>query len=218
MNNMKAQTFAFIISAFIICSLFYGYYSTQSSPVIQDRDNTIVELQKENRQQAKIISKREYIEYKKIELDYLWPIHLEDWIPGPSELTSAFGERDDSEAGGLSDGYHEGDDMWGVFHSGEYGKETWLARITVITDGWVEHFLNDPVKGEWYLLHHDDGNESEYHHVSKGYILDGERVYQGQVIARMGNTGISTGPHLHFQLTISGKLVNPLKYIEIPKE
>ena len=211
---MKAQTFAFIISAFIICSLFYGYYSTQSSPIIQDRDNTILELQKENQQLSKIVLARETVKQKRIELDYLWPIHIEDWIPGPSKLTSPFGERDDSEAGGLSDGYHEGDDMWGVNHS----KETWLARIVAVTDGWVEHFLNDPIKGEWYLLHHDDGNESEYHHVSKGYVLDGERVIKGQVIARMGNSGISTGPHLHFQLMIDGKLVNPLKYIEIPKE
>ena len=212
---MKAQTFAFIISAFIICSLFYGYYSTQSSPIIQDRDITILELQKENRQLSKIVLAREAIKQKRIELDYLWPIALEDWIPGNHEITSFFGERDDSEAGGLSDGYHEGTDMWGLEI---YDGITKMGRIIAVADGWVEYFLNDPVKGEWYLLYHDDGNESEYHHVSKGYVLDGARVVKGQVIARMGNTGISTGPHLHFQLTIDGKLVNPLKYISIPKE
>ena len=207
---MKWLLFVTVYSAIV----FSGLIIDNAQENAQQDAIVIEELQKENRQLSKIVLARKTIKQKRIELDYLWPIHIEDWIPGPSRLTSPFGERDDSEAGGLSDGYHEGDDMWGVNHS----KETWLARIVAVADGWIEHFLNDPIKGEWYLLHHDDGNESEYHHVSKGYILDGTRVVKGQVIARMGNTGISTGPHLHFQLTIDGKLVNPLKYIEIPKE
>ncbi len=171
-------------------------------------------LQEHNLSLTAVIEYREEIEYKKIELDYLWPIALEDWRPGPSELTSPFGEREDNEAGGLSDGYHEGLDLWGVDHLGP----VWMARIVAIADGWAEHWVNDPIKGRYILIHHDDGNESEYHHLSKAYIRDGDRVEKGQPIGRMGNTGISTGPHLHFQLTIDGKLVNPLKYIEIPRE
>ena len=207
---MKWLLFITVYSSIVISGLIID----NAQENVQQNAIVIEELQKENRQLSKIVSARETIKQKRIELDYLWPIHIEDWIPGPSRLTSPFGERDDSEAGGLSDGYHEGDDMWGVNHS----KETWLARPVAITSGWVEHWLNDPIKGEYILLHHDDGNESEYHHLSKAYVLDGDKVIQGQVLGRIGNTGISTGPHLHFQLTINGKLVNPLKYIEIPKE
>ena len=207
---MKWLLFVTVYSAVVISGLIIDNAQEGAR-----RTAIVIEnLQKENRQLSKIVLAREQERDDKIELDYIWPIHIADWIPGPSRLTSPFGERDDSEAGGLSDGYHEGLDLWGVDHSGP----VWMARIVAVSDGWVEHFLNDPIKGEWYLLHHDDGNESEYHHVSKGYVLDGNRVSKGQVIARMGNTGISTGPHLHFQLTINGKLVKPLKYIEIPKE
>ncbi len=197
---------AFVVTGLVIdLSIEKGRYDSAQIAV----------LQKHNLSLTAAVEYREEIEYKKIELDYLWPIALEDWVPGFCAITSYFGERDDSEAGGLSDGYHEGSDMWGLQI---YEGIVEMGRIAAVADGWVEHFLNDPVKGEWYLLHHDDGNESEYHHVSKGYVLDGDRVAKGQVIARMGNTGISTGPHLHFQLTIDGKLINPLKYIEIPKE
>lgn len=211
---MKAQTFAIMISAFIICCLFYGYYSTESNTVIRELDLTIETLRTENRKLSKIVLAKETIRQKRIELDYLWPIHLEDWIPGPSELTSPFGERDKAEAGGLSDGYHEGLDLYGVNHSGP----VWLARVIAISDGWAEHWVNDPIKGRYIIVHHNDGNKSQYHHLSKAYIKDGDRVTRGQPIGRMGNTGISTGPHLHFELEINGKLVNPLKYITVPEE
>ena len=198
------------IVSFIVISLMYGWGESSIKALREEVDS----ITSENVYLSEAVQEKEELEAKRIELGYLFPIHVEDWIPGLSALTSAFGEREDNEAGGLSDGYHEGLDLWGVDHSGP----TWMARVIAVADGWAEHWVNDPIKGRYIVVHHDDGNESQYHHLSKAYIKDGDRVTRGQVISRMGNTGISTGPHLHFQLEIDGKLVNPLKYIEIPKE
>jgi murein DD-endopeptidase MepM/ murein hydrolase activator NlpD len=54
---------------------------------------------------------------------------------------------------------------------------------------------------------------SAYAHLSGTYVHQGYRVRQGQVIARTGNTGASRGDHLHFEMIIDGKYVNPLLYM-----
>lgn len=199
-----------IIVGFTSCSIVYGILNTalekqkELTLIMTDYVQTLEDA----------LSVKQSIQDQKDQLDYAWPIHLKDWKPGPSALSSPFGERADSEVGGLSDGFHEGMDLWGVNHTGP----TWMARVVAVADGWVEHWLNHPIKGEYYVLHHDDGNRSEYHHFSRGYIRDSERVKKGDVLGRMGSSGISTGPHLHFQLEINGELVNPLKYIDIPEK
>ena len=202
------------ILGFIACSIIYSYFSTQLEESKKESYKIVMEMTDQIQSLEDSLTVKQAIKDYKNKLDYIWPIHIKDWIPGPSALSSPFGERDDRECGGLSDGFHEGLDLWGVNHTGP----TWLARIVAVSDGWVEHWLSDPINGEYYILHHDDGNESEYHHLSKGYIKDGEHVKQGEVLGRMGNTGISTGPHLHFQLEIKGELVNPLVYIDVPEE
>jgi len=192
---------------FVALSLLYGVLSTE---VNKTKNELALQSQYVRELEDALAVKREVAELRTA-LNYCWPIHLEDWTEG--ELSSPFGERSEEEAGGLSDGYHEGLDLWGVSH-----VQTWKARVCSVADGIAEHWLSDPVKGEWILVHHDDGNKSAYHHLSKCYILDGERVTRGQVIGRQGDTGISDGIHLHFELYIAGKLVNPLKYIKLPNE
>jgi murein DD-endopeptidase MepM/ murein hydrolase activator NlpD len=61
----------------------------------------------------------------------------------------------------------------------------------------------------------DHGNEIEtfYAHISAFYVRPGEQVSRGQVIAAMGATGRSTGTHLHYEVRVAGKPVNPLNYI-----
>ena len=52
-----------------------------------------------------------------------------------------------------------------------------------------------------------------YAHCSKMYVSAGTQVYKGQVIAAVGNTGRSTGPHCHFEVFVNGKNVNPAYYV-----
>lgn len=77
-----------------------------------------------------------------------------------------------------------------------------------------------PAKGYGYWVKLDHGNingkniTSEYGHISGWYVKWGQQVKQGQVIAKSGNTGTSTGPHLHLTIKENSRPVNPLKYIK----
>jgi murein DD-endopeptidase MepM/ murein hydrolase activator NlpD len=66
----------------------------------------------------------------------------------------------------------------------------------------------------WYLvIDHENGYRTLYSHLSAFYTDYGERVTKGQTIAAMGSTGLSTGPHLHFEVFINGVRDNPLNYL-----
>lgn len=79
------------------------------------------------------------------------------------------------------------------------GKVTWA--------GWKASY------GNVVYIVHPDGRETRYAHLSKILVSSGQYVSQGDKIALSGNTGVSTGPHLHFEMRIGGKAVNPLNYI-----
>lgn len=78
---------------------------------------------------------------------------------------------------------------------------------TVTRAGWGSGY------GYVVYIRHADGRETRYGHLSKVLVKAGQQVSQGQKIALSGNTGRSTGPHLHFELRINGASVNPLEYL-----
>ena len=67
--------------------------------------------------------------------------------------------------------------------------------------------------GNTVMILHDDGKVSLYAHNSRLTVSNGQRVSKGQVIAKIGSTGRSTGPHLHFEIRINGSHVNPINYL-----
>lgn len=78
---------------------------------------------------------------------------------------------------------------------------------TVVQAGWFSGY------GNCITLRHPDGRQTRYGHLSKILVKTGQSVTQGQKIGLSGNTGRSTGPHVHFEIIIGGKQVDPLKYI-----
>ena len=67
--------------------------------------------------------------------------------------------------------------------------------------------------GNLVIIEHDNGVETYYAHCSKLYVKVGDIVEQGDVIAAVGSTGNSTGPHLHFEIRLDGITLNPQKYL-----
>ena len=78
---------------------------------------------------------------------------------------------------------------------------------TVSKAGWGSGY------GYVVYINHEDGRQTRYAHLSKVQVKVGQKVKQGQQIALSGNTGISSGPHVHFEILIGGKQVNPEKYL-----
>ena len=63
------------------------------------------------------------------------------------------------------------------------------------------------------VLNHGNGIETYYAHCSKLYANVGDKISQGDVIAAVGNTGNSTGPHLHLEIRVNGLAYNPQNYL-----
>ena len=85
--------------------------------------------------------------------------------------------------------------------------------INVVADGTVISAKYNGSYGNLVKVDHGNGVETWYAHTSKMYVTVGEVVKAGDVIAAVGSTGNSTGPHLHFEIRINGEHVNPQKYL-----
>jgi len=79
--------------------------------------------------------------------------------------------------------------------------------------GTIEKSTYSDSKGYYILINHGNGLKTEYAHLSKRLVLKGDTVNVGDRIGLVGNTGRSTGPHLHFSIIEYGKYVNPLSYL-----
>ncbi len=116
-------------------------------------------------------------------------------------LSSGFGRRKAPTRGASS--YHKGID-W----STPTGTAVMASSAgTVVKAGWGSGY------GYVVYINHADGRQTRYGHLSKVLVSAGQTVSQGQKIALSGNTGVSTGPHVHFEILINGSQVNPLNYL-----
>ena len=98
-------------------------------------------------------------------------------------------------------------------HTGLDIAATTGTPIKVIADGTVTSAQYTGSYGYLVKVDHGNGVESWYAHTSKMYVKAGDEVKAGDIIASVGSTGNSTGPHLHLEIRINGQHVNPQKYI-----
>ena len=117
-------------------------------------------------------------------------------------LSSGFGRRNAPTKGAST--YHKGVD-WAV----PTGTSVYAScGGTVAKAGWGSGY------GYVVYINHADGRQTRYAHLSKVLVKAGQSVSQGDKIALSGNTGVSSGPHVHFEILINGKQVNPLNYLQ----
>lgn len=123
----------------------------------------------------------------------IWP------VAGP--ISSYYGYR--TSPGGIGSTFHEGVDI-----AGDYGTPiSATAAGTVTQAGWVG--------GYGYLVEvkHADGIVTRYGHNSAVLVYEGQHVDQGSMIALMGSTGNSTGPHCHYEVRVHGEAVDPMYFL-----
>ena len=123
------------------------------------------------------------------------------WPCGSTRITSNFGYRDSPTAGASS--YHQGIDIGASTGTGIYAA----ASGTVTDAGYSSS------RGNYIVISHGSGVSTVYMHCSALYVSAGDSVTQGETIAAVGSTGISTGPHLHFGVIEDGVYVNPRNYV-----
>jgi murein DD-endopeptidase MepM/ murein hydrolase activator NlpD len=115
-------------------------------------------------------------------------------------ITSSFGMREHPILG------------YTRMHAGiDFGAPTGTP-VYAAGDGVVEKAGWAGGYGRWLQIKHPNGLETGYGHLSRWAVKQGQHVHQGQVVAYVGSTGMSTGPHLHYEIMVGGKKVNPSKF------
>lgn len=128
-------------------------------------------------------------------IKFIWP------CPASSRITSVFGSRSSPTEGASTD--HKGIDIGAATGS----------DIVASAAGEVIISTYSYSAGNYIMINHGGGVYTVYMHCSKLLASVGDQVSQGQVIAKVGSTGYSTGPHLHFGIRVNGSYVNPTKYV-----
>lgn len=121
--------------------------------------------------------------------DFIWP------VPSSSRISSGFGRR------------------WGRKHEGIDIPARIGAHILAAKDGTVVHAGGMGGYGKIIVISHGNGLFSVYAHNNKNFVGRGDKVHQGQVIGQVGNSGRSTGPHLHFEIRHDSQALDPKRIV-----
>lgn len=107
---------------------------------------------------------------------------------------------------------------WGRMHEGTDFASAYGTPIYATADGVVIHADWMSGYGRLVKIQHEFGIETRYAHMSKIRVKVGQRVSRGDRIGDMGNSGRSTGTHLHYEVRVGGKAINPMTYIKAAKD
>ncbi len=121
-------------------------------------------------------------------------------VKGSFRFTSGFGPR------------------WGRMHKGTDFAAAHGAPIYATADGVVTFAGRQSGYGNIVKIQHDFGIETRYAHLSAINVKKGQKVSLGRKIGAMGNTGRSTGTHLHYEVRINGEAINPMIYIKAARD
>ena len=177
----------------------------RGGPLVNARRMTDAELQAEIEKLTQAVDERdEYL--SKVEAKVLQQSVLKDMLPNSSPVTvaynsSSYGWRIDPFTGQKA--FHEGLD---------FSADTGIP-IRAAADGIVTFAEVSGGYGNLLKIDHGAGLETRYGHTSKILVKVGERVVKGEKIALVGNTGRSTGSHLHYEIRLNGNALDPRQYL-----
>ena len=102
-----------------------------------------------------------------------------------------------------------------AFHSGIDFRGNTGDKVRATGNAVVKKSAYNKGLGYYIILGHGNGYETVFAHLSRRLVKKGEKVTRGQVIGLLGNTGRSTGSHLHYEVRHYGKAINPMKYLKV---
>jgi murein DD-endopeptidase MepM/ murein hydrolase activator NlpD len=123
--------------------------------------------------------------------------------PVNTKISSRFGKRVDPINGKI--GFHSGIDF-----KGDTGD-----KVAATGNGVVKKTAYNKGLGNYVVISHGHGYETTFAHLSRQLVKKGQKIDRGRTIGLVGNTGRSTGSHLHYEIRLNGKPINPAKYINI---
>lgn len=132
--------------------------------------------------------------------DRAWP------VPHTKNITSTFGFRTITVNGKIQSRMHNGIDI--------AGGNVLAKPIVAFMDGVVVRSGDAGGYGNLVVIDHGNGMQTYYAHMIEKGVPVGTQVSAGQVIGKVGSTGNSTGPHLHFEIQINGQAVDPMPYLK----
>ena len=164
--------------------------SQATPPTLEQRRASLLTQQKALLARAPVLLET----FKPALQGYAWPL-------SGARISSRFGPRNVSVLGNT---FHTGLDL-----AAPPGTPVAAARDGVVTRAGPA----GRVYGNAVFIDHGDGSSTRYAHLSQVLVVPGVRVQQGDPVGRVGSTGASTGPHLHFELRFDGRVVDPLGYL-----
>ncbi|MCB0346338.1 MAG: M23 family metallopeptidase [Bdellovibrionales bacterium] len=120
-----------------------------------------------------------------------------------ARITSQYGQRRSPFSG-----------RWGKHHGIDFAAH-WRSKVVSTADGVVVNAGATGAYGRQIKINHGNGIETVYGHLSRIKVRVGDKVCRGETIGLLGSTGRSTGPHLHYEVRIDGKPINPKHFVQL---
>ena len=136
-----------------------------------------------------------------VEMPTLWPIE-----GGDGRITNYFGPAE-----------HPFTHTWYIHKGLDIGYGFGKPILAAANGKVIERGYEPLGFGNYFVVRHNYGFLTKYAHLGDVYVDEGDVVTQGQVVGTMGSTGLSTGPHLHFEIRIGSQVVDPEKFLNVRK-
>ncbi|MFW2367640.1 MAG: M23 family metallopeptidase [Desulforhopalus sp.] len=125
--------------------------------------------------------------------------------PVEGKITSRYGKRKDPL------------NKKSAFHSGIDFRGKRGDKIYATGDGVVKKAFRNGGHGNYVMIDHGNGYTTSFSHMKKFVVRKGDQIERGQLIGYVGNSGRSTGPHLHYEIALDNKTINPRKFLRVAK-